>query len=341
MQLKKLNGAYQATDLDLYKDEDSNALGREVAEKCVVFVDQKLSMDRLWQIHENWGSDSPSIIHMLTFLGKLKGPHWNSARLNIMQSVNEFEDKYKHKLSTVTYQKNKKGRPQGIFTNGKLGWHSDQVTLDDSQRVIGLYAVEHTEGSQTAFLCTAEAYDKLNHEDKTMVDELKSVYKWNVENFTGDLIPEQKQLVRMNQVPLDGMSCSLKQETAAGTPGVHFPGSLFSHFMGMEKEESVKFKEHIWDQINKDEYIYTHDWKDGQVVFMDQNITLHARPTDVKDGNQRKMWRCISYMDNLFPGNGHNPKIVIDGVETEMDTFVGMVDDVRRNEYQAGKRVGI
>lgn len=341
MLLNKLNGAWEATELDLYNDDDVLQLGKQVADKCVVLVNQKLDVDRLHGIQTLWGDRAPSIIHALTLLGFLKGPHWNSVRLNVIQSVAQLDDKYKDKVSVVTYQTNAKGRPQGIFTNGKLGWHSDQVTLDDSQRVIGLCSVEHTEGSQTAFLCTAEAYDKLNHEDKSMVDELKSVYKWNLENFTGDLIPEQKQIVRYNQTPVDGMSCSLKQKTASGREGIHFPGSLFSHFLDMGQEESNKFKEHIWDLINKDEYIYTHDWKDGQVVYMDQNITLHARPTDVKDGNQRKLWRCISYMDKLFPGNGHNPKFVIDGKEIEMDDFVEIVDEQRRSEYEAGKRLAI
>ena len=339
MRLEALKGAWEAKDIDLQSDQDVMALGKEVADKCVVLVDQPLDVARLHRIQTLWGNRAPSIIHALILRGALKGRHWNSVRMSIIETVALLEDQFKDKVSVVTYQTNEKGRPQGIFTNGKLGWHSDQVTLDDGQRVIGLCSAEHTEGSQTAFLCTAAAYDKLNHEDRSMVDELKTVYRWNEENFTGDLIPQQKQIVRYNQTPVDGMSCSLMQETASGRRGIHFPGSLFSHFIGMNEADSLRFKDHIWEKINQPEYIYTHNWKDGQVVYMDQNITLHARPTDVKAGNQRKMWRCISYMDNLFPGRGHNPVISINGNNIEVEDFIEMVDSQRRQEYERQKSV--
>jgi taurine dioxygenase len=335
------NNAVEAYDFDIYSDENIADLGRLVANESVVLVDQKLDQKRTYDVQMQWGSPAHSIVHLATSVGTMKGVHWNSLRLNILNGSSEIEPDYRNTMSVVTYQRNKKGRPKGVFANGILGWHSDQVALNDGDRIIGLVSVEHTEGSQTAFLCTKEAYNKLNHEDRTMVDELQSVYRWNRENFTGNLIDEQKQMVRYNQVPVDGMMCKLQQSTPSGVKGIHFPGTLFHKFDGMTEEESLKFKEYLWEKINRPEYIYTHDWKDGQVVYMEQNITLHARPTDIIDGNMRKLWRNISYMDKLYSGEGHKDEYTVDGKVMDGSEFLTLVDDIRREEYESGRKIAV
>ena len=342
MKVRKLkHNAVEAYDFDIYSDEHIEDLGRLVAKESVVFVDQKLDQKRTYEVQMQWGTAAHAIVKRAAAIGGVKGKHWNSLRLNILNASIDIEEQYRDTMTVVTYQRNEKGRPKGVFANGKLGWHSDQVAVNEGQRVIGLVSVEHTEGSQTAFLCTKEAYDKLNHEDRTMVDELQSVYRWNKENFTGDLIDEQKQMVRYNQVPIDGMMCDLRQKTASGISGIHFPGSLFYKFDGMSEEESKKFKDYLWEKINLPEYIYTHDWKDGQVVYMEQNITLHARPTDIKDGNLRKMWRNITYMDKLYPGEGHKDTYIVNGKKMTGLEFLTLVDAIRKEEYESGKKIGI
>jgi alpha-ketoglutarate-dependent taurine dioxygenase len=342
MKVKQLNNAVEAYDFDIYSGEHIEDLGRLVADKQVVFVDQKLDQKRAYDVQRCWGDEAHSIVHKSVFIRRLKGRHWNPLLQAILRQSRGIEDDYKGIMSVVSYQRDEKGRPMGVFANGKLDWHSDQVALDDGMRTVGLISVEHTEGSQTTFLSTAEAYDKLNHEDKSMVDELRAVYAWNKENFTGDLIDEQKQMVRYNQVCYDGMSCKLQQETASGVKGIHFPGTLFTKFEGMEVDESVKFKEYLWTLIDKPEYVYTHDWKDGQVMYMDQNITLHARPTDVKDGNLRYMWRVISYMNNLYPEHGGDwDRFTVDGTPYNSEDFLDLVDAKRLTDYEAGQKMAI
>jgi alpha-ketoglutarate-dependent taurine dioxygenase len=48
----------------------------------------------------------------------------------------------------------------------------------------------------------------------------------------------------------------------------------------------------------KDEYVYHQDWKDGDLVFMDQTITVHRRPT--KDCSKRVMIRQTCNFDNIL-----------------------------------------
>ena len=48
------------------------------------------------------------------------------------------------------------------------------------------------------------------------------------------------------------------------------------------------------DHIFRDELIYGHDWEDGDLMFFDNTVTLHRRPT--RDCSKRLMFRmCFNY----------------------------------------------
>ncbi len=336
MDIKQLTNAIEVENADLENDTDCLALGKLVADECVILVRQKISEQRLFDIHSLWGQPCKAILHRYVGEKLLTGRHWRSLLANlshISKSVDHIAEKAG--MSRVSFEKNEKGKPTGVFTNGKLDWHSDQQSYHDNHRIIGLMSLWGSENSQTSFLCTAKAYDLLNHEDKSMVDELTTVWDWDGGSMSEDLIESQKEIVHYNIVPYPQMECSLLDQTASGVQGIRFPSHCFSHFRGMSKQESMGYKNHLWGLLNKPEYIYTHDWHDGEVVFMDQNITLHARPTNVEEGDKRTMSRMISYLDKLFPGHGPADHVLYDGAKLSHEVFAKMVDDQRKQEFYA------
>lgn len=335
MKLTELNNAYEISDIDLYNNDECIELGKIISDKCVVFIDQEIDEKRLYEIQTLWGQPSRALLHQYVGEKRLGGSHWRELLLNLGY-ISKAVDDFKEGMSRVSYAKNKKGKPTGIFTNGELDWHSDQQSHHDSQRVIGLMSLFGSENSQTTFLCTSKAYESLNHEDKTMVEEMISVWNWDGGSMAEDLIPSQMEIVKYHMVPYPNMECPLVDKTASGRKGLKFPSHSFDHFKGMTREESLKFKDYLWTKLNKPEYIYTQNWKDKQIVFMDQNITLHARPTNVKDGDTRTMARMVTYLDKLFPETG-KPKdhVCWNGKKLSHEIFAGMVDEQRRKEYQA------
>lgn len=341
MKVQQLQNAVEAFDFDIFEDEHIPELGKLVADKQVVVVKQKLTEERHFDILDSWGSPGMSPVIAGIGLGKLKGLHWNAVRNTTARIGKLINLRHRSRMQSVTFQKDHKGRALGIFTNGKLGWHSDQPSFESAQRVVGLASVEGSEGSQTTFLSSAECYDSLPPEDRSQVDELKCVNKWdmnNVNHFAGELIEEQHAIMRYNGCPLDGLTAPLRSETASGVRGIHFPGSLFGYFLGMSQDESNKYIKHLWSLMNKPKYIYTHNWKDGEVVYMDQAITLHARPTSVEDGDMRRMWRCSGYLDKLYPGKGPmTMKINVEGEDISWDELFKRIDEIRLSEYNREK----
>lgn len=336
MKITQLNNAVQVTGCDLENDDDCIELGHILADESVVYVKGSVSEERFYNIHCLWGQPCRAILHRYVGDKKLSGRHWRSLLLNLGYASTAVDSiAGVTGISRVSFEKNAKGKPTGVFTNGELNWHGDQQSYHDNQRVVGLMSLWGTKNSQTAFLCTAEAYAKLNHDDKSMVDELITVWNWDGGTMAPDLIPSQKEIVRYNMTPYPNMECSLVDQTASGIKGIRFPSHCFSHFRGMSTAESQSYKAHLWSILHKPEYIYTHNWEDGELMFMDQNITLHARPTNVEDGNNRTLCRMISYLDKIYPGNGPADHIIYDGQKLDHDTFAAMVDEQRKAEFYA------
>jgi alpha-ketoglutarate-dependent taurine dioxygenase len=324
----------QVTDIDWNNHEECQELGRLAAHECVVAVDTAPTEKRLHEIQTSWGDPSRALIHKYVGEKYLTGSHWRSVLVNLGYISKAVED-YQDGMCRVSYDLNAKGKPTGIFTNGELDWHSDQQSHYESQRIIGLMSLAGSENSQTCFLRTSDMYDALNHEDKSMVDELITVWEWDGGSMSKDLIDSQMELVHYHMVPLSGMECPLKDKTATGREGIKFPSHSFGHFKGMSREESLKFRDHLWSLANKPEYIYTRDWQDGQIVFMDQNITQHARPTNVTAGSKRTMVRMVSHVNKLFENQDPVEYIMFKGEKYPHDVFAKMVDEARKVEVAA------
>ncbi len=337
MQVERLQNAVEVKDIDLNDDEHCKEIGKLVAHECVVHIKQSVTEERLHAIHMLWGQTTKSILHKYVGERLLGGKHWRNLLVNLSRASRGVDHiANQDGMTRVSFAKDKRGNPTGLFTNGELDWHSDQQSVIDSQTVIGLMSLCGTKNSQTTFLCTAPAYDALNHDDKSMVDELVTVWEWDGGKMSKDLLPEQKEIVRYSAFPMPGMESTLTDQTATGRKGFRFPTHSFGSFKGMNKQESEKVRQHLWALIHKPEYIFTQSWEDGEIVFMDQNITLHARPTNVKDGDKRTLSRMISYLDRLFPESAPLDYIDYKGVRYTHADFAAMADDYRKAEFYAG-----
>ena len=327
-------------DIDLNSNEEILELGRIVAEQCIVFVDQKIHPNRLYEIMTQWGQPSRSIIHNYVINGLLEGRHWRELLLNLGYVAKAVDKEITPAVSLVSYQKDAKGRPKGLFSNGELDWHSDQCALDDSPRTIGLMSLNDSANSQTQFLCTHDAYEKLSSDMKSTVRELVCRHRW-VDNLMAPGLNEvQTRLLQYNMCPIDGMETELYRESATGLPGIKFPSHTFDGFVGMSQEESKKFLSALQKEIYREQYVYTQDWTDGQIVFMDQEITLHKRPTNVLDGDKRTMARVITYLDKLYPTKVPADVVRFNGKQYPMNEFACIVDADRKRvfeEFEEGK----
>lgn len=324
----------EAYDIDWNNLEETNELGRLCSTQCVVFVDTRdmTSITQLTRSMNHWGDPAGGFVNGLVASGKLTGRHWRDYYASIARTVHDLPKELHKNVVRVTYRKDENNQPTGIFAAGELDWHCDSSSFDDIQRIIALASVEDTKNSQTQFLCTHDAYESLSADMKSTVKELTATHKW----FMGVVAPGcslAQQLIAMyNSVPVDGMETRLYSETVSGLPGLQLPTHSFNGFVGMSKEESKKILKELYKHTFKEKYIYTQNWEDGQVVFMDQEITLHKRPTNVSAGNKRLLNRIITYLNKLYPDHQPETMVRVNGQILNFDEFAMLVDQ-RRKEF--------
>ena len=322
-------------DIDWKCEEELLELGRLCASQCIVYLNEDISVNDLFDTMSLWGEPSRAFTHEYICDKKLTGRHWREILTNLGYISNAAGDYLSKAVAYVSYKQEEKGRPAGMFQNGELNWHCDQCAFEDGQRVIGLKSVSDTENSQTQFLCTHDAYESLSSEMKSLVKELVVKHKWIDNEMAPILNDVQANLLRYNMVPLDGMETSLYSETASGLPGMTITSCSFDGFVGMTREESDKILNELKNVVFKDKYVYTHNWQDGQIVFMDQEITMHKRPTNIESGNKRTMARSIFYVNKLYDSikSQKSTKVRYDGSFYDTEDFVKLVDEDRKKRF--------
>lgn len=338
--LKNYNASVgcEVYDIDLNSNEEIVELGRLVAEQCIVFIDQNILPKRLYDIMTQWGQPSRALIHQYVIEKRLEGRHWRDLLANlgfVAKNVQGLEAA----ASIVSYRRDEKDRPIGIFANGELDWHSDQCAVDDAPRMIGLQSISDSQNSQTQFLCTHDAYESLSSDMKSTVKELICKHRWIPGNLAPGLNASQSLLAKYNSVPLDGLETRLFTHSVTGLPGIKFPSHSFDGFIGMSRSESEKILNELKKAIYQEKYIYTQDWSDGQLVFMDQEITLHKRPTNITHGNMRTMVRVITYLDQLYPEHAPWNTVKFNGTDLSHDEFAKLVDSDRKKTFDQYENV--
>lgn len=324
-------------DIDLNSNEEILELGKLVASQNIVFVDQRIEPDRLLKIQKTWGDPSAALVHRYVLEKRLTGRHWREVLFLLGLISKQLGEDTEMASILVSYKRDEKDRPLGIFSQGELDWHSDQCAYDDAPRVIGLQSLSGSVNSQTQFLCTHDAYEGLSSDMKSMIKELICVHKWQNNRMAPGLNEQQSLIIHYNMVPLDGMETKLYTESITGLPGIKFPSHSFSHFRGMSVQESEKILKELADAIYKDKYVYTQNWQDGQIVFMDQEITLHKRPTNVQHGSERTMCRVITYWNKLFPHRPIPDTVRYDGQLLTHEQFAHLVDEDRRKFFETNQ----
>lgn len=163
----------------------------------------------------------------------------------------------------VTGKKNKHGE-EGLFGHtSALDWHANQASNENRVPLVWLYGVEGTEGSRTSWINNKLSYDKLPNDIKKEIQNKKITLGYK----SGSYSPSKffKEHHHANK------PFNLVHTNDAGLTGLYFP--FLQVFGGLEKELFEKLKTHIL----KDEFIYHHDWKDGDVVISEQWLSIHKR----------------------------------------------------------------
>jgi len=279
---------YQIDDIDLGSLKKADMY--ELAELCkkhlvITFKQQNISKEKFSMICYAWGEP-----HRYADINQFTDPEARG-------DVERMSFPHLPGLGRVTGIRDKDGNRTGMFADGELDWHCNQSGTANPKCVVGLQGVEGTKGSQTAFVEGVSVYNNLSAADKAVVDSLVSVYGFKYDSVGPGAAPAQQIILRANMHPTETFEKPLVAVSPGGHKGISFSYTTITGFKDKTEQENKELFAWLKELVFKPEIIYTHDWDDGDVLFMDQIVTLHCRPT--KDCSKRLLHRMAFDFSNL------------------------------------------
>lgn len=212
-------------------------------------------------------------------------------------------------LVRVTAKKNSESNYTGIAPgyNKRLNWHNDEaerdpiVTVDKFRsmkgkwtyerpmpEIIGFQAIEGTKGSMTQVCQMVDRFQEESEENKNWLRKItvhwglvkgkEGIYQTNdnVSILPEDMYSKKLALVTKAINNIEGLHFSPSQT-------IDIVDSLHKKLSTVRKKEFAELKRYIMKEYVKTKYIYSHTWKDGDILYIDQKTSIHRRVGVVKD----------------------------------------------------------
>jgi len=176
------------------------------------------------------------------------------------------------------------GKPIGALPDGEMWFHHDMIHADLPHKATMLYAVQIPDhGGNTCFSNLFAAYDALPERLKQKLEGRTALNAFNYgSRFKGD--PE-------------GLAARKEAEHPAvivhpdnGRKAIYVDRLMTHAIVGMDPKESDALLEEVFDFIERDEFVYEHEWRKGDVLMWDNRSSIHAR-RDFPADQIRLMWR--------------------------------------------------
>lgn len=284
-------------DLNTASDNDLKEIGQQVFDKLVVVVDKEsanIPVERFHYIQTLWGDPVQSYAKD-RLAERIEKEGWTKLYLETAKDIKAMTKDLSHLpgMIRVTGIKDEKGNRTGMFADGELDWHSNQQSDNDGYApLIGLQGVEGTEGSSTEFLQTVDALNDLDSDTQSEVNNLVAIHKFEKDRISRGTSDSQALITNLQLVPEDNVEMKVTITAPNGAKGMHFPWTSIVGFKDYTQEEFEKLYNHLVEHLWQDKYVYKHQWQDGDIVWMDQIVTLHRRPGN--DTSTRLLHRMCS-----------------------------------------------
>ena len=254
----------------------------------VVIKNQKRNPYRYTKLIETIGNGVANYSQMVhhTTGDRFEGPFVPTNRWNGSEAD--------YPVQRVTGMK-KNGERTGIFDTARLDWHANLNGLDRADGV-ALQGWEGCENTSTSFLNTNLAYNDLDPSLKKEIQNLYCEYVYSPETWAPGTSEKQLQYMKRNGNPPYKMW--LIQENIAGVKGLYF---YTNNKCKIITEDSTLY-DRLYKHMFQDKYIYQHWWEPGDIVLMDQILTLHKRDQNEPEILAKRILHRVTF--NISNVNG-------------------------------------
>lgn len=222
------------------------------------------------------------------------------------------------------------GENKGLFADYELDWHTNVTPVADAEECVTIYGKTITYHTETWFCDSTQYWNTLDKETQDYYESLtivldplrrlgriKDAWQPNFREIYGERVindivknrnsrsiekarnmePENKDIWKPSRNIIE------KHRFVPNHP-LGVKGLFFSPYevhgwekdgvpLSQEENEALFYK--LYEELVKsDKYTYKHVWHPGDIVMMDQLITIHRR-TDLQKGKPRELLRTASW----------------------------------------------
>jgi taurine dioxygenase len=177
-----------------------------------------------------------------------------------------------------------------------MHFHSDQCYLEKPAAGTFLYAIEvPSAGGDTLFLNMYKAYETLPAELKARIDGRKALNAYLYDSTT--------RAVNGSKVDFTAhphhVQPIVRTHPATRRKALYVNRLMTFTVEGLDEDDGSALLNALFDHMERDQFIYAHHWRVGDLVLWDNRCTLHAR-TDFSDKERRMLRRYVVMGDRVF-----------------------------------------
>lgn len=212
--------------------------------------------------------------------------------------LNRFNMDECPEVTIISNAVNEKGEKIGADRAGML-WHSDMSFVKRPSLGSLLYCVEcPPEGADTQFASMFAAYEALSAEDKEYLSTLEAIhdYPWHYRTYLShrvQLTAEEEAKTPPVKHPV------IRTHPGTGAQALYVGEGLTRTIAGMDEEEGRKLVVQLSNFATQPQFVYSHKWRPGDLVFWDNRSTMH-RATEFDNKYRRFMRRTTILGDEPF-----------------------------------------
>ena len=188
----------------------------------------------------------------------------------------EQQSVYKVSLDTAV-------NPQAEYLRGSFFWHLDG-SMHEVPILASLLGARHLppEGAATEWCNTYAAYDALSDDDKESLEGLRVVHAaWSIQRHIAPE-PSYEAFRHIRAVPPREQPLVWKHQSGRKSLVI---GSTAGYVVGLDLVGSMDLLIRLRDWATQPQFVYRHEWSDGDLVMWDNTGTLHrAEPYDPMSG---------------------------------------------------------
>jgi len=182
------------------------------------------------------------------------------------------------------------GKPIGTLPDGEMMFHSDTPYMEDPRKATLLYAIEvPAEGGDTLFSNSYKAAETLPEEVKHRLAGRKAM---QVYDYGSQFKPDGSYDRSVNPHCAQPV---FRRHPETGRTSLFVSELMTDEIIGLPEDESRELLQILFAHQRRDEFVYAHKWRPGDLLMWDNRCSVHARTDFPSD--QRRLLRRLTLSD--------------------------------------------